>query len=311
MATRRSTRNLSNEPSEPETNNKLLSAICLKLDTINDSLQLIIKNQQDGHNSNKTQYGSITSSIQDIQNNVAISVKKFAESESRATIFRRRKRIIDTWKRQLNKRKQLHWQSINCNNTAVIYETWLNNEKKTVPRKFLMKEIANEDPDEKAIRKEGVINDFQAEIQLLKVRADRHEANYTKVDEEMSKLLRTRFSGYELDELEKLWYEDITNEESKSQSKWQSKQEWLEQYEQNFDNEDLVKPRNDTRPTNSSNSRQHSARHNNNRQQITEKPRATSTTSHMNQRSINPQSTNNTRRPVNNQFKNTKTNTSH
>ena len=50
MATRRSTRNLNDEQSEPEAN-ELLSAICLKLDNINDSLQLIIKNQQNDQNS--------------------------------------------------------------------------------------------------------------------------------------------------------------------------------------------------------------------------------------------------------------------
>ena len=93
---------------------------------------------------------------------------------------------------------------------------------------------------EKAIRKEGVINDFQAE-KPLKACAERNEANCTKVDEEMSKFLRTRFSGYQHDELEKLWCEDITNEKPNHSQNGNQKQEWLEQYEQKFDNEDLVK----------------------------------------------------------------------
>ena len=91
MGTRRSTRNLNDEQSEPEAN-ELLSAICLKLDNINDSLQLIIKNQQNDQNSKENQYGVIASSIQDIQNNLSISMKKFAEAESKAAIFRSRKR---------------------------------------------------------------------------------------------------------------------------------------------------------------------------------------------------------------------------
>ena len=150
-------------------------------------------------------------------------MKRSAEAESKAAIFRSRKRIMDTWKQHLNKRKQLHWHSLNNYNTAVIYETWLNNEKKIVPRKFLMKEIPNEDPNEKYIRQQAVINKFQAEIQLLKTRAERHKSNYTKVDEEMANFLQRKFNGNELIELTKLWDEDITNEEEKSQSKWQSK----------------------------------------------------------------------------------------
>ena len=58
MATRRSTRNLNHEPSEQEAN-ELLSAICLKLDNINDSLQLIIKNQQNDQNAKKTNTESL------------------------------------------------------------------------------------------------------------------------------------------------------------------------------------------------------------------------------------------------------------
>ena len=153
MATRRSTRNLNDEQSEPEAN-ELLSAICLKLDNINDSLQLTIKDQQNDQNSKENQYGVIASSIQDIQNNVSISMKKSARAESKAAIFRSRKRIMDTWKRHLNRRKQLYWHSLNSDNTAVIYETCFNNEKQIVPKKFLMKEIPKEDPNEKDIRRD-------------------------------------------------------------------------------------------------------------------------------------------------------------
>ena len=309
MATRRSTRNLNDEQSEPEAN-ELLSAICLKLDNINDSLQLIIKNQQNDQNSKENQYGVIASSIQDIQNNVSISMKKSVEAESKAAIFRSRKRIIDTWKRHLNKRKQLYWHSLNSDNTAVIYETWLNNEKQIVPKKFQMKEIPNEDPNEKDIRKETVINEFQAEIQLLKIRAERHKSNYTKVEEEMAKFLQNKFNGNELAELKKLWDEDIANEEAKSQSKWQSKQEWLEKYEQQFDNEDLVKPRSDAKPKNSSTRRQHNARHNNEHKTTRGKHHVPTQSEFP--RSVNPhETTNNVRRPLNNQPRNPAARASH
>ena len=237
-------------------------------------------------------------------------MKKSVEAESKAAIFRSRKRIIDTWKRHLNKRKQLYWHSLNSDNTAVIYETWLDNEKQIVPKKFLMKEIPNEDPNEKDIRKETVINEFQAEIQLLKIRAERHKSNYTKVEEEMAKFLQNKFNGNELAELKKLWDEDIANEEAKSQSKWQSKQEWLEKYEQQFDNEDLVKPRSDAKPKNSSTRRQHNARHNNEHKTTSGKHHVPTQSEFP--RSVTPhETTNNVRRPLNNQPRNPAARASH
>ena len=78
----------------------------------------------------------------------------------------------------------------------------------------------------------------------------------------MTRFLQSKFNGNELAELEKLWHEDIANEEAKSQAKWQSKQEWLENYEQQFNNKDLIKQKSDAKPTNSSHRRQRNARDN-------------------------------------------------
>ena len=176
-----------------------------------------------------------------------------------------------------------------------------------------MKEIPNEHPNETDIRKETVINEFQAEIQLLKVRAERDKSNYTKVDDEMANFLQSKFNGNELAELKILWDEDIADEEAKSQSKWQSKQEWLEKYEE-FDNEDLVKARNDMKPNNSSPHRQRNARHNNERKATREKhhvpTRAEFPTNRKFQRSVNPQATSKESRPLNNQRRNPTSSTS-
>ena len=131
------------------------------------------------------------------------------------------------------------------------------------------------------------------------------------VDEEMAKFLQNKFNGNELAELKKLW-----DEEAKSQSKWQSKQEWLEKYEQQFDNEDLVKPRSDAKPKNSSPHRQHNARHNNEHKTTRGKhyvpTQSEFYTNRAFPRSVNPhETTGNVRRPLNNQPRNPTTRASH
>ena len=65
-------------------------------------------------------------------------------------------------------------------------------------------------------------NEFQAEVQLLKIRVERHKSNYTKVEEEMAKFLQNKFNGNEPAELKKLWDEDIANGVTRKQSRSQS-----------------------------------------------------------------------------------------
>lgn len=244
MATRRSTRTLEDQPKEtPE----LLNTICLKLDTINQSLQQIITNQQNERKRKEETYDTIITSISDIQQSVSVAVNKSEQAGIRIDVHRHRKSIAPTWQQHLNKRKQLYWDSLNNENTAVIYETWIHKETKVIPKKFLMKEISNEDAREREIRKLSVINQFKAEINLLKIRADRQNAAYKKVDDDMTSFLENHFSDDTLEELKKLWSEETTNEEIKSQQKWISKQNWMEEYEENFNNDDYIQPQKETK----------------------------------------------------------------
>ena len=101
-------------------------------------------------------------------------------------VLKQRQGIIKICKSQINKRKQLYWHSLNCENTAAIYATWIQKDKKVIPKKFLLKFIRNEDPQEKRIRQQAVINEFQNEINLLNVRAVRHHTNCKRTDDEFS-----------------------------------------------------------------------------------------------------------------------------
>lgn len=121
---------------------------------------------------------------------------------------------------------------MNCGNTATIYETWLDKEKKIIPNKLLLKFIPNEDPQEKRIPQHMVTNKLRAEINLLNIRAERHHTNYTKIDEEMSNFLEKKFEWDILSELQNLWVKECKSEETKSHDKWKRKQLWLEKYEE-------------------------------------------------------------------------------
>ena len=236
MATRRTTRS-TEEPSQDITN--IMNSISLKLDTINASLQQLINGQNINNTKNGETHQTIASSIYRIQENTVEVVSETKKAEVRREAHKQRRSIQSMWQSQINKRKQQFWQSTNCENTSIIYETWLNKDKKIIPKKFLMKFIPNENEAEKRVRMNSTINQFQAEINLLKIRADRHYAKYKEIDREMLNFLKNHGEGDLLTELERLWAQECDSEERKSQKRWESKQKWLEQYEEEFNNEVL------------------------------------------------------------------------
>lgn len=241
MATRRTTQSTDEHPGEIK---EVLNVISLKLDTINESIQQIIAGQQNDKRKEGETHQAIATSINKIQENISIVVNKSEKADLNREILKQRNNILTTWKGHLNKRKQLYWQSINCENTAIIYETWLNKETKIIPRKFLMKFIRNEDAAERIIRRNSIFTQFQSEIDLLRIRADRHSAKYKQVDQEMLSFLESNYHGDIIAELQNLWAEECKSEETKSHQKWQSKQKWLEKYEEDFNNNEYIKPRN-------------------------------------------------------------------
>lgn len=240
--TRRTTR--THDVVTPDELKNILKGISLKLDGINECLQKLCETQQNDQERKTTAYKTMEKSINSIEQNMVTIINK-RESASLKNEALKQRHNITTWKRQLNKRKELFWQSLNCGNTAIIYETWLDKEKKIIPNKLLLKFIPNEDPQEKRIRQHMVTNKLQAEINLLNIRAERHHTNYKKIDEEMSNFLEKKFEGDILSELQNLWVKECKSEETKSHDKWKRKQLWLEKYEEEFKSNDFIKPRND------------------------------------------------------------------
>lgn len=243
MATRRTTRTLEDQTASDGEMKEILTTISSKLDTINDSLNKMIDNQRNCNEARQETSRNVAASINKIQESVSEVIKHSKATSRSNEISKQRRSISQTWNNHLNKRKQLYWHSLNSENTAIIHETWINKEKKIIPRKFLMKHIRDETEEEKNIRQNLVVEKFQAEIEMLKIRANRHQAKYRQVDQEMNDLLEKQFDENTAGELEALWIAECKKEEVKSQDRWQTKQQWLEKYEESFTNNDFVKSR--------------------------------------------------------------------
>lgn len=93
------------------------------------------------------------------------------------------------------------------------------------------------------MRQSSVVERFQFESQLLKIRANRHPNKYRQVDQEMNNLLKRQFDDNTTRELKTWWIDECEDEEAKSQERWQTKQKLLEKYEEEFNNDNYLKPR--------------------------------------------------------------------
>ena len=258
MTTKRSTRSQGERPEEDLKN--ILITISGKLDNIHGCLKQIEKNQHTSCQTNAETTKTVTTSIEKLQKTFTQVAKTTDAAAMKSEVSSKRKIIAQTWKRHMNKRKQLYWHYHNCENTSIVYSSWLAKEKKVIPKKFLLKPIKNESAEEHNIRRNSVIDKFTAEIQLLKVRSERHEAKYRKVDEDMTSFLEGKFSDNIATELIYLWHEECKEEERKALEKWDSKQMWLEKYEESFDNEDCIKRREEK--TRESQNNRHQLQHN-------------------------------------------------
>ena len=86
-----------------------------------------------------------------------------------------------------------------------------------------MKYIHNESEEEKNIRQNLVVTQFQTDIEMQKIHATRHRTNYREIDQEMNDLLEQQFNEDMAGELEALWITDCKNQEAKSQDRWEAK----------------------------------------------------------------------------------------
>ena len=241
MSTRNRSTTCKNQDSDQMEVKTILSEISGKLDNIVDSLHQMTTIQHNRCERNDEVIESLKTTMITIQQNVSQICHNNTSELKRQQTLRNRNKIFGTWTRYLNKRKKLYWQSMSCENTAVIYETWKNSDMIIVPKKFLLKFIPNECIAEQNVRKNASIKTLQSEINLLKARAVNHHDGYMKVDKDMTTFLESHFKDHEPQHMKNLWVEETKAEESKSAKRWKSKQIWMENYASNFNNPQLIK----------------------------------------------------------------------
>ena len=85
------------------------------------------------------------------------------------------------------------------------------------------------------------MDQFQAEIDLLQMRAKTNEEKYETTDFEMEQLIKSKAHGNIEKHLIKLWNAECKQQEEISLQRWSKNQMWLEKYKKEFleNNKDL------------------------------------------------------------------------
>ena len=94
--------------------------------------------------------------------------------------------------------------------------------------------IPGEADEDKEIRKEMAFKTMESEVRILKNKSKRNEADFIKIDQEMSEVIGRKATGEVYDSLFQLWELECRKEEEKSDQIWKKTQNWLDNYENNF-----------------------------------------------------------------------------
>lgn len=159
--------------------------------------------------------------------------------------YRQRKRIINTWKINLNKRKQLFWNYYKQKQLSCIYETWIGRESPILPQKYLIREIEGELLEETTIRFELAVQTFTAEIRLAELKKKRFEDKYREIDSLMNDEIEKLCSNEIADTLKEIWAKEVSSEEAKSAKIWEPKKAFLIRYEENYGRQLFANSEND------------------------------------------------------------------
>ena len=108
-----------------------------------------------------TNSDSITTAVSETVKEVQSS--KSSDSKNEQQLNKTIRNIHQLWTNTLNTRKQAFWSYYRAKQTADTFELLLAEEPPKMPRKFLPREIPNEDPDQTEIRKKLEIEKFNSE----------------------------------------------------------------------------------------------------------------------------------------------------
>lgn len=155
----------------------------------------------------------------------------FLEQEARKL----KSQLSTVWDVNLQARRQAYWQSFRNKNIADKYDEWRKAEAIILPQHVQMKLIKNEPQNQQKRRERQVIDNLDAEIELLELRADSHVLKYKDCDTNMKDEITNKATGQLRAFTLKLWDEDCRRNEDISKKRWTSRNApWLIKYEENF-----------------------------------------------------------------------------
>ena len=87
-----------------------------------------------------------------------------------------------------------------------------------------------------------MLHNFKTEKDLFELRAQSHEENYRRLDEEMIAIISEKATGRCREILIAMWYEDTKREEDVSAKRWKAKNKvWLKNMKQILEQNILTK----------------------------------------------------------------------
>lgn len=142
--------------------------------------------------------------------------------------------FIQKWNHELKLRRIYFWNMLKNKNKADIYLNWLESSPIVLPRKLQFKEISEEPEQQRRRREKLAMDQFQAEIDLLQMRAKANEEKCDTVDLEMEQLIKTKANGNIAKNLLFLWNTDCKQEEDISVQRWSKSSIWFDKYKTEF-----------------------------------------------------------------------------
>ena len=151
--------------------------------------------------------------------------------------FKKRNQMKKVWYRNLNERKQAFFNAARTEDLANTYDTWKNKEQPILPKKIRIKQIPSEPEEEFTIRYSLALQKFESEITILRLRVPKLTAKFQNADTKMRDEISKRSNGKVREKLLQLWELDTAREEEKSKRILETKNQWLQNYEQNYGKE--------------------------------------------------------------------------
>lgn len=134
-------------------------------------------------------------------------------------------RIMKTWNQTLSKRKKAFWRFLRAEQTANVYENWLEESPVRMQKKFQPTPVTGESEEQKQIKQEIAVARVKGEIRLLHAQATQHRNMYMDYDKEVETLIAEQNPEVQ-EALSRMWKDECTKEEQVSHSIWEKKRDW-------------------------------------------------------------------------------------